>query len=80
MTGLSSSRGPLYGGSVVAVTGRNLATTDLVTVGDNPARFSVVSDTQIAVVIPAGTATGTVPFTVTTEGGTATAATGYTYT
>ncbi|MFG2196598.1 IPT/TIG domain-containing protein [Streptomyces sp. NPDC048639] len=79
VSGLSSTSGSMFGGAVIAVTGRELATTSLVTVGERTARFSVVSDTQLAVVIPSAIDTGTVPLTVTTGGGTATAPTGWTY-
>ncbi|MEU6084278.1 IPT/TIG domain-containing protein [Streptomyces sp. NPDC047108] len=80
VSGLSSTSGSMFGGAVIAATGRDLATTSLVTVGERTARFSVVSDTQLAIVIPSAIDTGTVPVSVTTAGGTATAPVGWTYT
>ncbi|MFC9235381.1 IPT/TIG domain-containing protein [Streptomyces decoyicus] len=63
------SSGPAAGGTTVTLTGTGLATANAVRFGATPAAsFTVVSDTHITAVAPAGT--GTVPVTVTTPGGT----------
>ncbi|MFD8328940.1 IPT/TIG domain-containing protein, partial [Streptomyces lydicus] len=78
---LSPHLGPATGGNTVTVFGSNLTLTSAVTFGGNPATgIIVVSDSQLTVTAPAGS--GTVVVTVTTPGGTSTAATGnpyYTY-
>ncbi|MET9024106.1 IPT/TIG domain-containing protein [Nocardia sp. NPDC004168] len=57
------------GGTIVVLTGTGLSTATAVTFGGTPATsFTVLSDTQITAVAPAGT--GTVQVTVTTAGGT----------
>ncbi|MFI9631729.1 IPT/TIG domain-containing protein [Nocardia sp. NPDC051929] len=57
------------GGTIVVLTGTGLSTATEVTFGGTPATsFTVLSDTQITAVAPAGT--GTVQVTVTTAGGT----------
>ncbi|WP_283779602.1 IPT/TIG domain-containing protein [Nocardia sputi] len=61
--------GPETGGNTVTLTGTNLTRTIAVRFGATPATsFTVVSDTQITAVAPAGT--GTVAITVTSPGGT----------
>ncbi|UAK31851.1 IPT/TIG domain-containing protein [Nocardia asteroides] len=61
--------GPETGGNTVTLTGTNLTRTIAVRFGTTPATsFTVVSDTQITAVVPAGT--GTVAITVTSPGGT----------
>ncbi|MEX2970767.1 IPT/TIG domain-containing protein [Streptomyces sp. C184] len=78
---LSAHLGPATGGNTVAVFGSDLTLTSAVSFGGNPAAaLHVVSDNQLTVTAPAGA--GTVVVTVTTPGGTSTAATGnpyYTY-
>ncbi|MFF7231604.1 IPT/TIG domain-containing protein [Streptomyces sioyaensis] len=78
---LSAHLGPDTGGNTVAVFGSNLTLAGAVSFGGNPATvLHVVSDSQLTVTAPAGA--GTVVVTVTTPGGTSTAATGnpyYTY-
>ncbi|WP_381791481.1 IPT/TIG domain-containing protein [Streptomyces niveus] len=54
---------------MVTLTGSNLATASAVTFGAAAVPFTVVSDTQITAVAPAGAA-GPVTVTVTTAGGT----------
>ncbi|RPK32111.1 IPT/TIG domain protein [Streptomyces sp. ADI92-24] len=66
---LVPSSGPTSAGTVVTLTGTNLATTSAVTFGGAAVPFTVVSDTQIAAVGPAGPA-GPTAVTVTTAGGT----------
>ncbi|WP_078865799.1 beta strand repeat-containing protein [Streptomyces sp. NRRL S-1448] len=78
---LSTHLGPAIGGNTVTVFGSNLTLTSAVNFGANPATgLNVISDNQLTVTAPAGS--GTVVVTVTTPGGTSTAATGnpyYTY-
>ncbi|MCF3145907.1 IPT/TIG domain-containing protein [Streptomyces platensis] len=75
---LNPTSGPASGGTVVTITGTNLSTTQSVTFDGTLAPFSVLSDTSLSVVTPPGTA-GAVDVTVTTTGGSATAAGGFTY-
>ncbi|PJJ05195.1 IPT/TIG domain-containing protein [Streptomyces sp. 2333.5] len=75
---LSAHLGPDTGGNTVAVFGSNLTLAGAVSFGGNPATvLHVVSDSQLTVTAPAGA--GTVVVTVTTPGGTSTAATGNPY-
>ncbi|RXS64541.1 cell surface protein [Streptomyces sp. TM32] len=75
---LSPNSGPATGGTVVTVTGTNLSTTQSVTFDGAAAAFAVISDTILSVTTPPGTA-GPVDVVVTTTGGSATAAGGFTY-
>ncbi|MGW8552679.1 IPT/TIG domain-containing protein [Streptomyces tubercidicus] len=81
LSDLSPHLGPDTGGNTVTVFGTNLTLTNAVNFGGNPATaLTVVSDNQLTVTAPAGS--GTVVVTVTTPGGTSTAASGnpyYTY-
>ncbi|MGW2375386.1 IPT/TIG domain-containing protein [Kitasatospora sp. NPDC001683] len=75
---LSSHLGPATGGNTVTVFGSNLTLTSAVTFGGSPAtNIHVISDNQLTVTAPAGL--GTVVVTVTTPGGTGSAATGNPY-
>ncbi|GGK06157.1 hypothetical protein GCM10011583_42290 [Streptomyces camponoticapitis] len=69
LTALVPSSGPTSAGTVITLTGTNLANASAVTIGGTAASFTVVSDTQITAVVPAGPA-GPVNVTVTTAGGT----------
>ncbi|MGW5332789.1 IPT/TIG domain-containing protein [Streptomyces bauhiniae] len=69
LTALVPSSGPTSAGTVVTLTGSNLATTSAVTFGGSLAPFTVVSDTKVTAVAPAG-APGPVTVTITTAGGT----------
>ncbi|MFD8677167.1 IPT/TIG domain-containing protein [Streptomyces seoulensis] len=69
LTALVPSAGPASAGTVVTLTGTNLATATAVTFGGSAVPFTVVSDTKITAVAPAG-APGPVTVTVTTAGGT----------
>ncbi|MEU5139215.1 MULTISPECIES: IPT/TIG domain-containing protein [unclassified Streptomyces] len=62
--------GPLAGGNTVTLNGVGLATATSVAFGANTATPTVVSDTQLTVTVPAGTAAGPVGVSVTTAGGT----------
>ncbi|MBO0914052.1 IPT/TIG domain-containing protein, partial [Streptomyces laculatispora] len=69
LTALAPTNGPTSAGTVVTLTGTNLATTSAVTFGGTAVSFTVVSDTQITAIAPAGPA-GPTAVTVTTAGGT----------
>jgi hypothetical protein len=76
--GLEPTDGPTGGGTVVTITGTNLAGTSLVTFGPNAATgVTVVSPNVVTAVSPAGT--GAVTVSLTTPGGTAVAPTQFTY-
>ncbi|MEY9935637.1 hypothetical protein ABH926_010319 [Catenulispora sp. GP43] len=66
---LSTGSGPTAGGNSVTISGIGLATANDVAFGPNSATPTVVSDSLIDVVVPAGSAAGTVSVTVTTAGG-----------
>ncbi|MDX3224701.1 beta strand repeat-containing protein [Streptomyces sp. ME19-01-6] len=68
VSGLNPALGPEIGGTIVTVTGTNLATTTSVHFGAASAAFTVLSDTQLTAVAPPGT--GTVSVNVTATGGT----------
>ena len=81
VSGVSPSSGPAGGGTVVDVTGANLAGATEVEFGSTPAAsYTVESDSVIVATSPAGS--GTVDVTVTTTGGTSSTNTGdqFTYT
>jgi hypothetical protein len=67
-------QGPTHGGTVITLTGTNLAATTEVRFDATPVPFTVVSPTQITVVAPAGT-DGPVSVMVTTPAGTSNALT-----
>ncbi|MBI1916709.1 MAG: IPT/TIG domain-containing protein [Planctomycetes bacterium] len=65
VTSLSTSSGPSSGGTVLTLTGTNLAGTTSVFFGNTPALFSFVSSTSLSVTAPPGVV-GTVDVTVLT--------------
>ena len=68
VTGVNPSSGPPAGGTVVTITGTNLASASAVTFGSTPATsFTVHGETQITATSPPGS--GTVDVTVTTPAG-----------
>ncbi|MFD6023921.1 IPT/TIG domain-containing protein [Streptomyces griseoluteus] len=69
LTALVPNSGPTSAGAVVTLLGANLATATKVTFGGQNVPFTVVSDTQLTAVAPAGAA-GPVTVSVTTAGGT----------
>ncbi|BCK66142.1 hypothetical protein Srufu_000950 [Streptomyces libani subsp. rufus] len=78
LAGVTPPSGPLSGGNTVTLTGTNLIEATAVRFGATPATsFTVVSDTQITAVVPAGAA-GLSSVTVTTVGGTSNSVS-YTY-
>jgi hypothetical protein len=78
ITTISPTSGSVNGGSSVTITGTNLLTTSAVSFGGVSASFGVINNTTISVITPANTA-GAVDVVVTTSGGSATAAEGFTY-
>jgi hypothetical protein len=73
VTSLSPAAGPVAGGTVVTITGTGFTAATSVNFGGNlGTSVTVVSDTQITVTSPSGSA-GAVAVTVTTPGGTSTA-------
>ncbi|GAA2344860.1 hypothetical protein GCM10010416_78250 [Streptomyces caniferus] len=79
LTAVTLDSGPVDGGNLVVITGTAFSYTTSVTFDGTPAlSFRVASDTEIDAVVPAGTL-GSADVTVTTLGGTTTAADAYTY-
>ncbi|GAB7029596.1 IPT/TIG domain-containing protein [Streptomyces sp. NPDC021749] len=78
---LNPDSGPASGGTVVTITGTNLATTESVTFGATPATFTAISDTSLVVVTPPTPdgAPGPSDVTVTTAGGSFFAPGAFTY-
>jgi hypothetical protein len=66
---LSATSGPLAGGNTITLTGTGLSTASSVAFGANSATPTVLSDSSLSVVVPAGAAPGSVGVTVTTAGG-----------
>ncbi|MEU9203425.1 IPT/TIG domain-containing protein [Streptomyces sp. NPDC048332] len=62
--------GPTAGGNAVTVNGYGLSTATTVSFGSNGATPTVVADSQLSVIVPAGSSSGSVDVTVTTAGGT----------
>ncbi|MEU9203426.1 IPT/TIG domain-containing protein [Streptomyces sp. NPDC048332] len=69
LTALVPAQGPTSAGASVTLTGTGLTTTSAVSFGAAPAAFTVVSDTTVFAIAPAGPA-GPVLVSVTTSGGT----------
>ncbi|MFF3463926.1 IPT/TIG domain-containing protein [Streptomyces sp. NPDC001984] len=67
---LVSSAGPLVGGNTITINGTGLSTATSVSFGGVTATPTVISDTSLSVVVPAGGAAGPVAVSVTTAGGT----------
>ncbi|WCN37309.1 IPT/TIG domain-containing protein [Aneurinibacillus uraniidurans] len=79
ITSISPSSGSTAGGNTVTITGTGLTGATAVKFGEASAvSFTVVSDTQITAVVPAGSA-GAVTASVATPNGTASLTGGYTY-
>ncbi|AOP48502.1 IPT/TIG domain-containing protein [Streptomyces lydicus] len=78
---LAPTSGPASGGTVVTITGTNLATTQSVVFGATAAPFTVISDTSVAAVSPptADGAGGPADVAVTTSAGTVVDPAGFTY-
>lgn len=66
---ISPKQGPRAGGTSVDITGSGLSSTMAVTIGGAAAAFTVVSDTQLSVTTPPGSAAGPAAVTVTAKSG-----------
>ncbi|CAM5709584.1 hypothetical protein SALBM311S_10025 [Streptomyces alboniger] len=64
-----ATSGPLAGGNTITLNGIGLSTATSVSFGGTTATPTVVSDSQLSVVVPAGAASGPVGVSVTTAGG-----------
>ncbi|WP_328376076.1 IPT/TIG domain-containing protein [Streptomyces sp. NBC_01020] len=62
--------GPTAGGNTVTINGYGLSTATTVSFGPNSVTPTVVSDSRLSVVVPAGSSGGSVDVAVTTTGGT----------
>ena len=80
LTGLSTTTGTVFGGNVISLTGRNLATASKVDFGGINAPFSVGADNTLAAEVPPSPIAGPVDVTVTTTAGASTLPSAYTYT
>ncbi|GGV96727.1 hypothetical protein GCM10015535_66690 [Streptomyces gelaticus] len=69
-SGLSASSGATAGGNTITISGTGLSTATGVSFGANTVTPTVLSDSQISAVVPAGAAAGPVGVSVTTAGGT----------
>ena len=78
ITSIGPSSGPLTGGGTVIITGSGFTGATSVTFGGAAASYTVVSDTSITVVLPAGAA-GPADVAITTPGGTKTQAAAFIY-
>jgi hypothetical protein len=77
---ISPASGPVSGSSLVKLTGINLEGATAVSFGTTKAQaFGVESDNQINVLAPPSASMGSVPVSVTTPAGTATAPAGFSY-
>lgn len=68
ITSTSTSSGPVAGGNTISINGINLSTATSVQFGPNSATPTIISDSQIEVVVPAGSP-GSVTISITTVGG-----------
>ncbi|MDX3853236.1 IPT/TIG domain-containing protein [Streptomyces sp. AK02-01A] len=68
-SGLSQSSGATAGGNTITISGTGLSTATGVAFGANTVVPTVLSDSQITAVVPAGAAPGPVGVSVTTAGG-----------
>ncbi|MET9661687.1 IPT/TIG domain-containing protein [Streptomyces sp. NPDC006510] len=69
-SGLSENSGATVGGNTIVISGTGLSTATGVSFGANTVTPTVLSDSQLSVVVPAGAAAGPVSVSVTTAGGT----------
>jgi hypothetical protein len=77
---ISSDSGPTAGGTAVVITGTDLSHVKAISFGPTPATlYAVESETRILAISPAVPAAGSVPVTVTTAAGSASADRSFTY-
>ena len=69
IAGLAPASGSIKGGTAVTITGTEFGGTTAVSFGAAPAPYTVVSETQITAIAPAGSAPGAVPVSVKTSVG-----------
>ena len=81
MTAVQPASGPLAGGNTIVLVGHGLADATKVTIAGEAAKFEVVSDTKISVVVPPAQKPGAVNIRVTVgpPSGAVVAPDGYTY-
>ncbi len=80
VSGTSEKSGSIKGGTKLTITGTDLARTTAVSFGSVPAKsFAIASETEISAVAPASKKIASVPVSVTTPAGTATAIQVFTY-
>uniref|UniRef100_A0A6C0C6Y7 IPT/TIG domain-containing protein n=1 Tax=viral metagenome TaxID=1070528 RepID=A0A6C0C6Y7_9ZZZZ len=68
-TSLSVDSGPVAGGNTISIYGYNLYTATSVNFGANSATPTVISDSEITVIVPANSGPGAIQIIVTTTGG-----------
>jgi hypothetical protein len=78
ITGLTPINGPLTAGTIETITGTALLTTSSVTIDGNAATLGAITDTQVVVTLPAGTA-GAKTVVLTATGGSVTRNAAFTY-
>lgn len=78
VTSLNPNTGPVAGGNTITILGFNLSTASSISFGSNTATPTIISDSEIQVTVPAGSAAGSIPVVITTVGGIA-AGISYTY-
>jgi IPT/TIG domain len=78
VTDIDPDAGPTAGGTGVTIEGSGFTAATSVTFDGTPASFAVVDDSELSAITPAGAA-GAVDVVVTTTGGSATLAGGFTY-
>lgn len=69
VTGVTPASGPVSGGTTITIRGRSLSGAQSVSFGDTAVAPTVVSDTELRVISPAGRAAGIVDLRVTTTSG-----------
>ncbi len=69
ITSISQLSGPTAGGNTIQINGQNLSTASNVDFGGNSATPTIISDSILNVVVPAGSSAGSVVITLTTVGG-----------
>lgn len=76
ITSINPLSGPVAGGNTLTINGLNLSTSSSIAFGNNNAVPTIVSDSTITVIVPAGSESGGVPILLTAVGG---IASGFTY-
>jgi hypothetical protein len=79
VTGISPTSGPLAGGTEVTLFGKNFAELESVSVGGSLVGYSVDSESELTIKMPASASAASVPIAVTTAAGRAELPSAYTY-